>query len=141
MSVPSSGPGGGTNNGHGPAGTVVITATPIAITAATNVRLVVTKSEAEQIIDEVQAHPREFKKPLTVLLNTFVKNQTNPKLSHSSFSPCRVLFLAPPAELHERFAKKIEAAINSEKMKEVVATIPKMPAKLVSIHKRIRFRS
>lgn len=36
----------------------------------------------------------------------------------------------PPAELQERLAKKIEAAVNSEKMKEVVATIPKIPAEL-----------
>jgi hypothetical protein len=36
----------------------------------------------------------------------------------------------PPAELQDMLAKKIEAAVNSEKMKEVVATIPKMPAKL-----------
>lgn len=36
----------------------------------------------------------------------------------------------PPAELQDRLAKKIEAAVNSEKMKEVVATIPKIPAEL-----------
>jgi hypothetical protein len=41
-----------------------------------NVGVVVTKSEAEQIIDEVQAHPQELKETLSVLANTFMKNQT-----------------------------------------------------------------
>ena len=41
-----------------------------------NTGVTITQSEAEQILDEVQAHPQELKETLSVLANTFMKNKT-----------------------------------------------------------------
>ena len=41
-----------------------------------NVGVVITQSEAEKNLDEVQAYPKELKDSLSLLVNIFMKNQT-----------------------------------------------------------------